>query len=81
MDGEVAPLELQVPRDKRRQGSRTIALEQYGLATDGSTDFADNDADGHNNYQEWRCLTNPTNSASAVQLLSALPAGDDVAVT
>jgi len=59
----------------------TAWLWQYGLPIDGSFDYADTDTDGHNNRQEWRCQTNPTNALSALRLLSALPAGADVTVT
>jgi PKD repeat protein len=45
-------------------------LQQYGLATDGSADHTDADADGMNNWQEWRCQTDPTNPLSALRLLS-----------
>jgi hypothetical protein len=55
-------------------------LQHYGLATDGSADATDPDADGHNTWQEWRCLTNPTNALSALRLLSASPTGSDVTV-
>ena len=43
-------------------------LQQYGLPSDGSADYTDADADGHNNWQEWRCGTYPTNAASALAL-------------
>jgi len=56
-------------------------LQQYGLPTDGSADLTDGDADGMNNWQEWRCGTCPTNSLSALRLVSASRADTDVTVT
>ena len=56
-------------------------LQQYGLPTDGSADFADPDADGMNTWQEWRCRTDPTNALSVLRLLSASRAGTNVTVT
>lgn len=47
-------------------------LQQYGLPTDGSADFGDPDADGHNNLQEWRAWTDPTEAVSALRLLTPL---------
>jgi hypothetical protein len=56
-------------------------LQHYDLPTDGSADAMDPDADGRNTWQEWRCLTDPTNALSALRLLSASPAGTNVTVT
>jgi hypothetical protein len=56
-------------------------LQQFGLPTDGSADFADPDHDGMNNWQEWRCGTNPTNALSALRMISALPTGTIVTIS
>jgi hypothetical protein len=55
-------------------------LQRYGLPTDGSADYLDSDADGLNNWQEWRCGTDPTNSLSALRLVSAIPVSTNVTV-
>jgi hypothetical protein len=44
-------------------------LQQYGLPTDGSADFTDPDGDGINDWEEWRCQTDPTDPLSALRLL------------
>jgi hypothetical protein len=56
-------------------------LQHFGLPIDGSGDFLDLDSDGHNNWQEWRCQTDPTNALSVLRLLSASSDGTNVTVT
>jgi len=45
-------------------------LQSYGLPTDGTADAIDSDSDCMNTWQEWIAGTNPTNSTSALRLLS-----------
>ena len=67
------------------QGSGSVIsyawLQQYGLPTDGSADSLDSDADGRNNWQEWRCLTDPTNALSALRLLTPSREGTNVTLS
>jgi hypothetical protein len=45
-------------------------LEQYGLPTDGSVDFADLDGTAFDVYQDWVAGLNPTNPASVLAMLT-----------
>lgn len=56
-------------------------LQQYGLSTDGSADYADSDADGLNNWQEWVADTNPTNAASNLRIVGASHTNSATTVT
>lgn len=56
-------------------------LQQYGLPTDSSADFTDDDGDGMTTWQEWIAGTNPTNAASFLQMYSATPTNDASGVT
>jgi hypothetical protein len=48
-------------------------LEEYGLPTDGSADFADTDGNGMNNYQKWIAGLNPTNPPSILAMATVVP--------
>ncbi len=54
-------------------------LQQYGLPTDGSEDFADLDGSGFSIYQDWAAGLNPTNSASVLAMVIPTVATNDVA--
>jgi hypothetical protein len=53
-------------------------LRSFGLRTDGTDDFTDPDTDHANNWQEWRCGTDPTNALSALRLLAPQRVGSDL---
>ena len=54
-------------------------LQDYGLSTYSGNLYADSDNDRQNNWQEWRCATDPTNALSLLRLLS--PATNDSGLT
>jgi parallel beta-helix repeat protein len=56
-------------------------LQQYGLPTDGSIDFADLNGTGMNVYQDWIAGLNPTNSASILVMLPPVITTNTVGVT
>ncbi len=50
-------------------------LQQYGLPINSSTDTADPDGDGVDNYHEWLAGTDPTNALSSPAQLTITPTG------
>ena len=50
-------------------------LQQFNLPINSSTDTADPDGDGVNNYREWLAGSDPTNRFSFPPLLTLIPYG------
>ena len=55
-------------------------LQKYGLSADGRSDFTDPDADGMNNWQEWRCNTVPIDLDSFLRFTTIVSEGTGVVV-
>lgn len=53
-------------------------LQKYGLNPDGDADFLDSDKDGMNNWQEWRCKTDPTNETSFLGFTTPASEGEEL---
>jgi hypothetical protein len=53
------------------QGEFIQWLYQHRLATDGSEDYSDPDADGFKNWNEWRAGTDPGDANSRLRVISA----------
>jgi hypothetical protein len=60
------------------QGEFDAWLSQFALPTGGPVDFTDPDGDRLDNYQEYRCGTNPTNAWSVLRLLTPEARGADL---
>ncbi|HEX3628097.1 MAG TPA: choice-of-anchor Q domain-containing protein [Verrucomicrobiae bacterium] len=56
-------------------------LQQYGLPTDGSVDFADVNGTAFDVYQDWIAGLNPTNSASVLAMLTPVTTNTATGVT
>jgi hypothetical protein len=56
-------------------------LQQFNLPINPSTDTADPDGDGVDNYHEWLAGTDPTNPFSSPAQLTIIPSGTNVILT
>ncbi len=56
-------------------------LQQYGLPINSSSDTADPDGDGVDNYHEWLAGTDPTNPFSFPPMLTLIPYGRNIILT
>jgi len=56
-------------------------LQQYGLPTDGSADYADTDGTGMTNWQKWIAGLNPTNSTSVLAMQTPIVTNNVTGVT
>ena len=67
------------------QGSGSLIsyawLQHYNLPTSGSADYLDFDGDGHNNWQEWICGTDPASALSVLRMLPPVAAGGHLNVS
>jgi hypothetical protein len=55
--------------------------QQFGLLTDGTADFSDNDGDGMSNYGEWRSDTVPTNALSVLRIVGVTNTVSGIQIT